>query len=117
MILICKKYFEFQDLSKIVKLAKSKKIFTLDNAGHSLYLKPLKLGFDMSFSQQNIFRPLRCYGRLLAVNKSFKTSDAINFPVIECLLMAYLTRGLGTLDTRLINIMKTPNGNQFLKKK
>ena len=43
--------FEFQDLSKIVKLAKSKKIFTfLDNTwGTPLYLKPLKLGFDMSF--------------------------------------------------------------------
>jgi cystathionine beta-lyase len=44
--------FEFQDLSKIVSLAKRKKILTLlDNTwGTPLYLKPLKIGFDMSFS-------------------------------------------------------------------
>ena len=44
--------FEFQDLSKIVNLAKKKKIFSfLDNTwGTPLYLKPLKIGFDMSFS-------------------------------------------------------------------
>ena len=50
--------FEFQDLSKITKLAKRKKIYTLlDNTwGTPLYLKPLKIGFDMSFVlQQNIF--------------------------------------------------------------
>ena len=43
--------FEFQDLSKIVKLAKEKNILTLlDNTwGTPLYLKPLKLGFDLSF--------------------------------------------------------------------
>ena len=43
--------FEFQDLSKIVQLAKRKKIYTLlDNTwGTPLYLKPLSLGFDMSF--------------------------------------------------------------------
>ena len=37
--------FEFQDLSKIVSLAKRKKIFTLlDNTwGTPLYLKPLRL--------------------------------------------------------------------------
>ena len=39
--------FEFQDLSKIVNLAKKKKIFTfLDNTwGTPLYLKPLKLKY------------------------------------------------------------------------
>ena len=42
--------FEFQDLSKIIKLAKKKKIITaLDNTwGTPYYLKPIKLGFDMS---------------------------------------------------------------------
>ena len=40
--------FEFQDLSKLTKLAKKKKIYTiLDNTwGTPLYLKPLKVGFD-----------------------------------------------------------------------
>ena len=44
--------FEFQDLSKIVSLAKRKNILTfLDNTwGTPLYLKPLKLGFDLSFT-------------------------------------------------------------------
>ena len=43
--------FEFQDLAKIVKLAKNKNIITLlDNTwGTALYLKPLKIGFDISF--------------------------------------------------------------------
>jgi cystathionine beta-lyase len=42
--------FEFQDLRKIVALAKSKKIYTaIDNTwGTAYYLKPIKLGFDMS---------------------------------------------------------------------
>ena len=44
--------FEFQDLSKIVNLAKKNKIFSfLDNTwGTPYYLKPFILGFDMSFS-------------------------------------------------------------------
>ena len=42
--------FEFQDLRKIVALAKRKKIYTaIDNTwGTAYYLKPIKLGFDMS---------------------------------------------------------------------
>ena len=42
--------FEFQDLGKIVALAKRKKIYTaIDNTwGTAYYLKPIKLGFDMS---------------------------------------------------------------------
>ena len=44
--------FEFQDLTKIVRIAKKKNIVTmLDNTwGTPLYLKPLKIGFDISFS-------------------------------------------------------------------
>ena len=44
--------FEFQDLSRIVKLAKKKKIITaIDNTwGTPFFIKPLKLGFDMSIS-------------------------------------------------------------------
>ena len=42
--------FEFQDLGKIVAIAKRKKIYTaIDNTwGTAYYLKPIKLGFDMS---------------------------------------------------------------------
>ena len=42
--------FEFQDLSKIVALAKKNKIYTaIDNTwGTPYFLKPIKLGFDMS---------------------------------------------------------------------
>jgi len=42
--------FEFQDLEKIVAFAKRKNIYTaIDNTwGTAYYLKPIKLGFDMS---------------------------------------------------------------------
>ena len=42
--------FEFQDLSKIISIAKKHKIFTaLDNTwGTPYFLKPIKLGFDMA---------------------------------------------------------------------
>ena len=51
--------FEFQDLSKIIKLAKKKNILTfLDNTwGTPLYLKPLKLGFDLSFTSATNLLP------------------------------------------------------------
>jgi len=44
--------FEFQDLSKIVALAKRKKIFTaIDNTwGTAYFFKPIKLGFDLSIT-------------------------------------------------------------------
>ena len=42
--------FDFQDLGKIISIAKKHKIFTaIDNTwGTPYYLKPMKLGFDMS---------------------------------------------------------------------
>ena len=101
--------FEFQDLSKIVNLAKKKKIFTfLDNTwGTPLYLKPLKLGFDMSFSSATKYFSGHsdAMGGSLAVNKKV-------FKQIMCFYKlsgyrmsadeAYLIiRGLRTLDTRL----------------
>tara|TARA_B100001123_G_scaffold121511_1_gene141432 strand:- start:860 stop:2038 length:1179 start_codon:yes stop_codon:yes gene_type:complete len=44
--------FEFQDLGKIVALAKKKKIFTaIDNTwGTAYFFKPIKLGFDISIT-------------------------------------------------------------------
>ena len=101
--------FEFQDLSKIVKLAKKKKIFTfLDNTwGTPLYLKPLKLGFDMSFSSATKYFSGHsdAMGGSLAVNKKvFK--QVMFFYKLSGYRMsadeAYLIiRGLRTLDTRL----------------
>ena len=101
--------FEFQDLSRIVNLAKRKKIYTfLDNTwGTPLYLKPLKLGFDMSFSSATKYFSGHsdAMGGSLAVNKRvFK--QVMFFYKLSGYRMsadeAYLIiRGLRTLDTRL----------------
>ena len=65
--------FEFQDLTKIVKIAKKNKILTfLDNTwGTPLYLKPLTLGFDMSFTSATKYFSGHsdAMGGSLAVNK------------------------------------------------
>ncbi|MDC3127200.1 PLP-dependent aspartate aminotransferase family protein [Candidatus Pelagibacter bacterium] len=101
--------FEFQDLSKIVKLAKRKKILTfLDNTwGTPLYLKPLKIGFDMSFTSATKYFSGHsdAMGGSLAVNrKVFK--KVMFFYKLSGYRMsadeAYLIiRGLRTLDVRL----------------
>jgi len=117
--------FEFQDLSKIVKVAKRKKIFTLlDNTwGTPLYLKPLKLGFDMSFcSAKKYFSGHSdAMGGSLAVNqKVFK--KIMFFYKLSGYRMsadeAYLIiRGLRTLDTRLKqHYENTKTIIKFLKK-
>ena len=101
--------FEFQDLSKIVNLAKKKKIFTfLDNTwGTPLYLKPLKLGFDMSFSSATKYFSGHsdAMGGSLAVNKKvfkqimfFYKLSGYRMSADEAYL---IIRGLRTLDIRL----------------
>ncbi len=101
--------FEFQDLSKIVNLAKKKNIFTfLDNTwGTPLYLKPLKLGFDMSFSSATKYFSGHsdAMGGSLAVNKKvfkqimfFYKLSGYRMSADEAYL---IIRGLRTLDTRL----------------
>ena len=101
--------FEFQDLSKIVSLAKKKKIFSfLDNTwGTPLYLKPLKLGFDMSFSSATKYFSGHsdAMGGSLAVNKKvfkkimfFYKLSGYRMSADEAYL---IIRGLRTLDTRL----------------
>jgi cystathionine beta-lyase len=101
--------FEFQDLSKIVNLAKKKKIFTfLDNTwGTPLYLRPLKLGFDMSFSSATKYFSGHsdAMGGSLAVNKKvfkqimfFYKLSGYRMSADEAYL---IIRGLRTLDTRL----------------
>jgi len=101
--------FEFQDLSKIIRLAKKKKIFSfLDNTwGTPLYLKPLKLGFDMSFSSATKYFSGHsdAMGGSLAVNKKvfkqimfFYKLSGYRMSADEAYL---IIRGLRTLDTRL----------------
>ncbi len=101
--------FEFQDLSKIVKLAKKKKILTfLDNTwGTPLYLKPLKIGFDMSFTSATKYFSGHsdAMGGSLAVNKKvfkkvmfFYKLSGYRMSADEAYL---IIRGLRTLDVRL----------------
>ena len=101
--------FEFQDLSKIVKIAKNKKIFTaIDNTWATPYFfKPIKLGFDMSIVSATKYYSGHSdvMGGSLAVNKkAFKYVERTN--KITGLRLspddAYLIlRGLRTLDIRI----------------
>ncbi len=101
--------FEFQDLSKIVKIAKNKKIFTaIDNTWATpFFFKPVKLGFDMSIVSATKYYSGHSdvMGGSLAVNKkAFKLVEQTN--KITGLRLspddAYLIlRGLRTLDVRL----------------
>ncbi len=101
--------FEFQDLSKIIKIAKNKKIFTaIDNTWATPYFfKPIKLGFDMSIVSATKYYSGHSdvMGGSLAVNKkTFKLVEQTN--KITGLRLspddAYLIlRGLRTLDIRL----------------
>ena len=101
--------FEFQDLSKIIQLAKRKRIYTLlDNTwGTPLYLKPLKLGFDMSFCSATKYLSGHsdAMGGSLAVNRKvfkkimfFYKLSGYRMSADEAYL---IIRGLRTLDTRL----------------
>tara|TARA_B100000212_G_scaffold68221_1_gene47682 strand:+ start:122 stop:1297 length:1176 start_codon:yes stop_codon:yes gene_type:complete len=101
--------FEFQDLSKIISIAKKNKIFTaIDNTWATPYfLKPIKLGFDMAIVSATKYYSGHSdvMGGSLAVNKKvFKQVEKAQ--KITGLRLgpddAYLiTRGLRTLDVRL----------------
>ena len=101
--------FEFQDLSKIISIAKKNKIFTaIDNTWATPYfLKPVKLGSDMAIVSATKYYSGHSdvMGGSLAVNKKiFKYVDQAN--KIAGLRLgpddAYLIiRGLRTLDIRL----------------
>ena len=101
--------FDFQDLGKIVSIAKKKNILTaIDNTwGTPYFLKPIPLGFDMSIVSATKYYSGHSdvMGGSLAVNKKvFKVVDKAN--KITGLRLgpddAYLiTRGLRTLDVRL----------------
>jgi len=101
--------FEFQDLSKIISIAKKNKILTaIDNTWATPYFfKPIKLGFDMSIVSATKYYSGHSdvMGGSLAVNKKvFKQVEKTQ--KITGLRLgpddAYLiTRGLRTLDVRL----------------
>jgi cystathionine beta-lyase len=117
--------FEFQDLSKIVKLAKNKNILTiLDNTwGTALYLKPLKIGFDMSFCSATKYLSGHsdAMGGTLSVNKKvfkkimfFYKLSGYRMSADEAYL---IIRGLRTLDVRLkVHQENTKKVINFLKR-
>ena len=101
--------FEFQDLGKIISIAKKYKILSaIDNTwGTPYFLKPIKLGFDMSIVSATKYYSGHSdvMGGTLAVNKKV-FNKVYNTQKITGLRLspddAYLiTRGLRTLDVRL----------------
>jgi len=101
--------FEFQDLGKIVSIAKKHKLITaIDNTwGTPYFLKPIKLGFDMSIVSATKYYSGHSdvMGGSLAVNKKVFKQVQMTDKVTGLRLGpddAYLiTRGLRTLDVRL----------------
>ena len=101
--------FEFQDLGKIVALAKRKKIYTaIDNTwGTAYYLKPIKIGFDMSIVSATKYYSGHAdvmAGSLAVSKKVYKKVWWYNHVSGYRLSSddAYLViRGLRTLDIRL----------------
>ena len=101
--------FDFQDLGKIITIAKKNKVLTaIDNTwGTPYFLKPIKLGFDMSIVSATKYYSGHSdvMGGSLAVNKKV-FNDVLKADKITGLRLgpddAYLiTRGLRTLDVRL----------------
>ena len=101
--------FEFQDLGKIISIAKKNKILTaIDNTWATpYYFKPIKFGFDMSIVSATKYYSGHSdvMGGSLAVNKKIfnKVKDAERITGLRLGPDdAYLiTRGLRTLDVRL----------------
>ena len=101
--------FDFQDLGKIVSIGKKNKVLTaIDNTwGTPYFLKPIKLGFDMSIVSATKYYSGHSdvMGGSLAVNKKVFKQVAMTNKVTGLRLSpddAYLiTRGLRTLDVRL----------------
>ena len=101
--------FDFQDLKKIISIAKNRKIFTaIDNTWATPYFfKPIKLGFDMSIVSATKYYSGHSdvMGGSLAVNKRAFKKVQIAERISGLRLGpddAYLiTRGLRTLDVRL----------------
>ncbi len=101
--------FDFQDLGKIISIAKKKKIYTaMDNTwGTPYYFKPIKFGFDMAIVSATKYYSGHSdvMGGSLAVNKKVFNKVKVAEKITGLRLGpddAYLiTRGLRTLDVRL----------------
>ena len=101
--------FEFQDLNKIISIAKKNKILTaIDNTWATpYYFKPIKFGFDMSIVSATKYYSGHSdvMGGSLAVNKKVFNKVRVTEKITGLRLGpddAYLiTRGLRTLDVRL----------------
>ena len=101
--------FEFQDLRKIISIAKKKKILTaIDNTWATpYYFKPIKFGFDMSIVSATKYYSGHSdvMGGSLAVNKKVfnkvKTAEKITGLRLGPDDAYLITRGLRTLDVRL----------------
>ena len=101
--------FEFQDLGKIISIAKKYKILTaIDNTWATpYYFKPIKFGFDMSIVSATKYYSGHSdvMGGSLAVNKKVfnkvKTAEKITGLRLGPDDAYLITRGLRTLDVRL----------------
>ena len=101
--------FEFQDLKKIISIAKKKKILTaIDNTWATpYYFKPIKFGFDMSIVSATKYYSGHSdvMGGSLAVNKKVfnkvKAAEKITGLRLGPDDAYLITRGLRTLDVRL----------------
>ena len=101
--------FEFQDLGKIISIAKKNKILTaIDNTWATPYFfKPIKFGFDMSIVSATKYYSGHSdvMGGSLAVNKkvfnNVKTAEKITGLRLGPDDAYLITRGLRTLDVRL----------------
>jgi cystathionine beta-lyase len=117
--------FEFQDIGKVVSIAKKHKILTaIDNTWATPYfLKPIKLGFDMSIVSATKYYSGHSdvMGGSLAVNKKIFKQVSKTEKITGLRLGpddAYLiTRGLRTLDVRLDRHRENANKvSNFLSK-
>ena len=101
--------FEFQDLGKIISIAKKNKILTaIDNTWATPYFfKPIKFGFDMSIVSATKYYSGHSdvMGGSLAVNKKVfnkvKSAEKITGLRLGPDDAYLITRGLRTLDVRL----------------
>ena len=101
--------FDFQDLGKIISIAKKNKILTaIDNTwGTPYFLKPIKLGFDMSIVSATKYYSGHSdvMGGSLAVNKKVfakvKSAERVTGLRLGPDDAYLITRGLRTLDVRL----------------
>ena len=118
--------FEFQDLNKILSIAKKKKIYTaIDNTwGTPYFFKPIKLGFDLSIVSATKYYSGHSdvMGGSLAVSKRVFRKVLLAQNMTGLRLSPddayFIMRGLRTLDVRLDKHQSNTNHIvKFLSKK